>query len=356
MLKRDYLLFFALFAVMALSNAIVPILPEINTNLRDQTFIFSAYFFGAMLLTLPAGLLSEKTGQKVLINIGLIISIISGLSLIFATDTVLIIAGRLIEGFGAGIFIASSLSYISYQKDLKLISYFFATTNIGFLSGYTFTGWLAEETEIAKTGLILFTILLIVSSALIFVFKISSNQKNLDRSLNIFTELFRMLKDNFWLFVTIITVPGITGFVQAAFPELSSISIDEIGLVLAFMSVASIFAALIAPKLKLRPILIIQMMCIMMGILILIFSSFYLSLILMGFIVGLLNFAQLAFLSVREKNQGIAVGLYSVLNYAGMALIPAAGGLLTETYSLKFTCIVFCIISIISVITIRHVR
>jgi MFS family permease len=74
-------LFFGVFAVMALSNAIVPVLPSFAESSSLQGAIYAAYFLGAFVSTLPAGILSDRVGRVPLIRLGLIITVISGILL-----------------------------------------------------------------------------------------------------------------------------------------------------------------------------------------------------------------------------------------------------------------------------------
>ena len=80
-MRTRFTLFFGVFAAMALSNAIVPVLPSFADSSSLQGAIYSAYFLGAVLSTLPAGILSDRIGRIPLIRLGLIITVISGLLL-----------------------------------------------------------------------------------------------------------------------------------------------------------------------------------------------------------------------------------------------------------------------------------
>jgi MFS family permease len=62
-MRTRFTLFFGVFAVMALSNAIVPVLPSFAGSSALQGAIYAAYFLGAFISTLPSGILSDRIGR-----------------------------------------------------------------------------------------------------------------------------------------------------------------------------------------------------------------------------------------------------------------------------------------------------
>ncbi|MDP2797635.1 MAG: MFS transporter, partial [Methanoregula sp.] len=112
-MRTRFTLFFGVFAVMALSNAIVPVLPSFAESSSLQGAIYAAYFLGAFVSTLPAGMLSDRIGHVPLIRLGLIITVISGISLSIIGSPFLVLAIRFIEGVGAGCFVAAAMSFVN---------------------------------------------------------------------------------------------------------------------------------------------------------------------------------------------------------------------------------------------------
>ena len=143
---RAYLLVVCLgvFCVMALSNAIVPVLPAFATGSAWEGAIYAAYFLGAFISTLPGGFLSDRYGRTPVIRTGLMLTVISGILLYYTSGPLPVITLRLLEGLGAGLFIAAGMSYVNSQPDhTRMSGYYLAMLNIGLVSGLVASGWLA---------------------------------------------------------------------------------------------------------------------------------------------------------------------------------------------------------------------
>ena len=133
MAMRPYLaLFLGIFSVMALSNAIVPVLPAYTSDSSLHGLIYAGYFLGAFFMTLPAGILSDRYGRIPFIRLGLAMSVTSGLILAMTMDPAVVIAARLFEGFGAGLFVAAAMSAVNADPDhVRLSGWLMASLNAG---------------------------------------------------------------------------------------------------------------------------------------------------------------------------------------------------------------------------------
>ena len=105
--------------------------------------IYSAYFLGAFLSTLPSGILSDRFGRIRMMRAGLALTIASGVLLAMTTAAVPALAARLIEGIGAGMFVAPALSVVNAGEDHgRMSGYFMALLNAGLVIGLIGAGLL----------------------------------------------------------------------------------------------------------------------------------------------------------------------------------------------------------------------
>ncbi len=371
-MKRSNLFLFSLFfgiaSLMALSNAIIPILPSLDGALQIQAFIYSAYFFGAMITTLPGGIISDRIGQFRVISAGMILTVLSGIFLAFITDPELILVIRLIEGIGAGLFVSASLSWINYQKGhARLSGIFMALLNLGLLLGLIGGGWITGIIGDLTAGIRFFTIisvLPIITLLLCFIIgregmagssiqpeqDVPSESKEGWRPL--LTEVSAMIRRQAPLWFSVIVLLGITGFVQALYPDLSGLGAAEVGTALAVMNLATIISSFTAPWFRIEPVLLIRISAILMGILVLIFVQYPSSIFIMGFVAGLVMISQIRYLAIAEEKQGVAMGLYTTASYAGMTFIPAIGGYLSGVFSVSGAAALIALLAGLCVLTI----
>ncbi|PKL60819.1 MAG: MFS transporter [Methanomicrobiales archaeon HGW-Methanomicrobiales-4] len=364
-----FIVFFGVFSLMALSNAIVPVLPNLNVPLDMQAFIFSLYFLGAMVSTLPGGIISDRIGQIPVIGVGLIITLVSGTLLLMGIDPVLVLISRFIEGIGAGLFVAAGLSWINNQgTQNRLSGIFMALLNLGLLAGMVFGGWIAGYTGTINGGILLFTGLTLFPFAAFLLQIFTFDRKNTvdhilsmeRRQLPVLSELVRevtgMVVRQAPLWYSVIILLGITGFVQALYPDLSGLSPLNIGVALAIMNLATIIASLGATWIRVEPVLLIRISAILMGGLVLIFVQYPISIFLMGFAAGLIMISQINYLASAEEHQGMAMGLFSTSSYAGMTLLPAIGGYITGLTNIGIAAVIVAFLAIICAITIGRCK
>ena len=353
-MNRSFFLFIAVFMVMALSNAIVPILPSLSDDLSFQTLIFSAYFFGAMTTTLPAGVASDRYGQPLLIRISLVLTLISGILIITLTEPVDLLIWRFIEGIGAGFFVSSALSWIGYQKDtLKNTGLFMASLNFGLLSGLIGSGWLAMVTGDILLGALVCTLgtgLICIMVCIITIPRLGVQDRISAQVL--VRETGSQILRQYPLWFSVIILLGSTGYVQAVFPELSGYPVHEVSTVLAAMNFATIIASLGTPYLKIEPVLLIRISALMIVPLLFSFLIAPVIVLIIGAVAGLIMVSQIGYLALAEERQGIAMGLYSTCSYAGMTFLPAIGGYIISYSSFETASVVIALGAIITAIII----
>jgi MFS family permease len=321
-------LFFGVFAVMALSNAIVPVLPSYAEGSAFQGIIYSAYFLGAFATTLLGGILSDRYGRSPVLRSGLVITVASGLLLSVLTAPIPVIALRLLEGVGAGFFVAASMSWVNSHMDHERMSgYYMASLNAGLVIGLVFAGWLAAHMPDPATGILVFTGLSIIPAVTsFFVQEPSAVAPRQDHKALPF-----LLSDLRWLWYSSIILVGITGVITSLYPKFSGYSTESVGVWISLMSVATILAVLAAPRLLLPPVNTIRWSAALMVVAVMV--SFYtpLGFVFIGTLAGFVMISQMSYLSGVKDHQGIAMGLFSTTSYLGMGILPVIAGVIADS-------------------------
>jgi MFS family permease len=348
-MRTRFPLFFGVFIVMALSNAIVPGLASFGDSTITQGAIYSAYFLGAFLFVLPSGLLSDRAGELPLVRTGLGLTVVSGMLLFSSTSTLAIVIYRFIEGIGAGLFVPAALSLINARPDHETSSgYFMALLNVGLVAGLIGSGWLVDVTGKEASGIAIFTLIgLIPVVASMFMHSGTGGKGRPDESIRATGErLLRTARDYFWLWVSTIVILGITGALTALYPEFSDLSPGALGLTIAAMSISTAIAVIVVAHAHLPPIPTIQGASLAMAasVLCVFFSPVFF--IMVGAIAGVVMIAQLTFLAESEARQGMVMGIFNAASYGGMTFLPVLAGFIAEITSF-FTA--FCIIALFAV-------
>jgi MFS family permease len=325
---------------MALSNVIVPVLPSYSSGPAIQGIIYSAYFLGAFLMTLPAGLLSDRYGRVPVMRAGLAVTVISGLLLIIFSSPALVIAARVLEGIGAGFFVAAAMAYVNSLVDhAKMSGYFMAALNLGLVLGLVTGGILAAQFHVPAAGILLFSVLALIPACL----SISLIEPPRAAARDSRAGLASLLSDYRWLWYSALVLVGITGVVAALYPEYSDAPPDVVGIWIAGMSIATIIAVIASSHLSTEPVHTIRTAALVMagGVMLSFFSP--VGFLIIGALAGVVMIAQMAFLAGINGDQGAAMGLLSTTSYLGMSVLPFIAGVVAETTTFF---IAFCLASV----------
>lgn len=334
-MREQIIACFGVFVIMALSNAIVPVLPLFAVGTTAQGAIYSAYFLGAFLMVIPSGILSDRIGEVPLIKTGLFLTFISAALFLVFSDPLFTFTIRLIEGFGAGIFVASALSLINSSPGHERMSgYFMALLNVGLVAGLIGTGWVVDISGNPAAGIIIFGVMSVLSLiAGLFMRKKSRTAVDTvpaEGIPDIFRRIFRILRNYFWLWVSAVVIIGITGAVTAIYPEFSGLSPHIIGIQIAAMNIATAVSVLLVSHAHLPPIITIRVSAILMAIAVMVTFITPWAFIAVGGIAGVVMIAQLAYLAQSEVRQGALMGLFNAASYGGMTLLPFVAGYVAE--------------------------
>jgi MFS family permease len=320
-------LFVGVFAIMALSNAIVPILPSFARASVWQGAIYSAYFLGAFATTLPGGILSDRYGKVPIMRAGLALTLLSGILLSVTTVPAPVLVFRALEGAGAGLFIAAAMACVNSRPDhVGMSGYFMAMLNTGLVFGLVVSGWLAGKVGYPASGIILFTILsLFPASTSLFI-----RDTALSPSGSAVLRLWPLIFKYRWIWYSSVILVGITGVISSLYPKFSGQSPEILGIWIASMSVATIIVVVAISRITIRPIPAIRWSAILMipGIIFSYISP--LGFIVLGALAGIVMIAQMAALAGVHEQQGMAMGLFSTSSYLGMTILPVIAGMIAD--------------------------
>ncbi len=320
-------LFTGIFAVMALSNAIVPVLTRYAPDSLWQGAIYAAYFLGAFATTLPAGILSDRYGRMPVVRAGLVITVVSGCLLAVIAAPVPVILLRCLEGAGAGFFVAAAMAIVNSRPDhARMSGIFMAMLNAGLVVGLILSGWLAVNFSIPASGIIVFSVLTAVAT--IASFGISASRFTPPPTDN--RVFVPMLRDYRWLWYSSIILVGITGVMTSLYPKFSGLAPDILGIWIAGMSVATIVTVLVISQMPFTPVPVIRISAVLMVASVMISYLTPLGFVITGAIAGVVMIAQMAFLAEAQEHQGTAMGLFSTTSYLGMTILPVLVGFVAD--------------------------
>ena len=337
------MLYTSVFVIMGLSDAAIPILPELAdstllANGAASSLIFSSFFIGALLSMMPFGVLSDAYGHRLFIIIGLFLSLVSGITIIVSDNVWVIVAARFVEGVGCGAFFPAAFAMLSdFEKRGQYFGEFNSLLNLGLAAGMGMAGILVASGT--KNGLILFVGLMVpVFNVSIMVlvnngFGNPVSSKNeiisvLVRSKSIFmhTEYLQIWLLSFVLF-------GSSGVLIALYPDFSIGFLDKgaLGMYLASVYLGAMVTSLIGGRLRVRRDYLVRagLATSSLGALLAMFDP--LGLTLMGAGSGLGLVGLVTSVSHLDIEKGLAMGIFNTYTYAGLGMVPLVSGLMLST-------------------------
>jgi MFS family permease len=317
--------YLGVFGVMALSNAIVPVLPAFGAGPGLQGFIYSAYFLGAFATVIPAGLLSDRVGRIPVIRAGLLITVASGLMIIAVRDPLLILVARGLEGIGAGLYVASAMSWMNSRSDHEQISGdFMASLNLGLVVGLLGSGLIAGALGNERAGILAFTLLSILPAGLVLLVREDAPVRTVKGG--------RAARPRgvIPLYLSAVILVGSTGAVTALYPAYTGGNPPSLGVIIATMNLATMGAVILASRLHLPPIRTLRAASLILAGAVLLVPITPAGFAIVGALLGFIMIAQLAFLAGTDLPQGEAMGSYNAASYAGMTFLPVLAGVIAE--------------------------
>lgn len=319
---RNFSVLLGMFVVMALSNAVVPVLPDFAGGAAMQGAVYAAYFLGAFFTVLPAGMASDRIGSVPLIRAGLLLTIASGVLILFFPSGLPLLVFRVAEGIGAGLFLSAALAWAnSHPASGRVSGYLVAAQNLGLVVGLLAAGWLDAVFASHLAGIVLFTVLTVPALALSLSIR-ESRRDGFARA-----DLPRIVRNYFWLFAATVVLVGITGAVAAVYPGYTGSDPSLLALQLATINIATVVAVLVAPRITLRPIPTIRVAALLMAAAVAAGYVTPYAFPVIGALAGVVIVAALAFLAETRIRQGVMTGLFNTAAYAGFTLLSTLAGL-----------------------------
>jgi len=361
--SKKLILYSSVFAIQGLSNAAIPILPELagegNASPAVSSLLYSGYFIGALLTLLPFGILADRIGNLKIAGLGITLTVISGLFISFSDNLWILGISRFIEGMGCGAFFPAAFSMISEWKDRqRSLGEFNFLLNAGLAAGVLFSGMLAELG--IKTAISIFTILASFSFALLFpeAWKVrysggagkkkeksvtTSNSKEFSGKTpgTLMTDPVEYLKkarkafsgSGFWKIWGIsVLLYGATGLLTSNYPDYSAdfLTKPELGLAISASYIAAMLSSLAAGRTSADYKKIVRTGIILAAVGILLsIKAPLLAFFLIGAgggaaVIGLVTAVS------RISSSGFAMGLFNTGIYAGLGLVPVFGSLFID--------------------------
>jgi len=291
----------------------------------------AAYWIARILLEIPSGFVSSRLGYYWPMFFGLVLSAIGMFYNAFATDPVQLIIARGLQGFGAPLFFAVSMTLIlnMFPIDTRgsAMGIFQGIEFGGTILGSTFSGFLITQLGFFG-GFVLSSILCLIAVALILIPRVKRESSTISkpRPMNL-VDIPKMFRNKTLLVVCLATFTSFVisqGALFTTFPLYANgtlkMSLTDIGLIMGARSVGYVLAiftmGMISDRIGRKPVLLfgIATTAIMMFPL-----SFVSGLVMTSVIFLLLGITTgaiwiigpvLAAEAVEAESRGAAVGTY----------------------------------------------
>ncbi|ADI73956.1 major facilitator superfamily MFS_1 [Methanohalobium evestigatum Z-7303] len=357
--KYRILIYTTIFVMMGLSDAVVPILPELaaanhSNNPMISSLLFSTYFIAALITMIPFGILTDIYGNVRFIMLGILMTFVSGYLILITNNLWILLFARIIEGSACGAFFPAAFSMLSrYTKRNQYFGEFSFLLNAGLAVGVAISGVLTSTG--LKNGILLFTaisgILFIVAIPVWNKSKTEINNPGLginDKIENTWIKIYTQLKDTFYtlfngnyinIWILTFFVFGAPTVFVALYPDYSEdfLSKTMLGITIASLYVSAMITSFLIGRsgFKYNTMIKAGLIIISAGAIIAInypISGF----IIMGIGGGSGMVGLPIAVSHLNVNRGLSMGLLNTCTYAGLGLMPLFAGVLTPYLSFEW--------------------
>lgn len=357
--KYRILIYTTIFVMMGLSDAVVPILPELaaanhSNNPMISSLLFSTYFIAALITMIPFGILTDIYGNVRFIMLGILMTFISGYLILVTNNLWILIIARIIEGSACGAFFPAAFSMLSrYTKRNQYFGEFSFLLNAGLAVGVAISG--ALTTTGLKNGILLFTaisgILFIVAIPVWNKSKTEINNPGLginDKIEDTWIKIYTQLKDTFYtlfngnyinIWILTFFVFGAPTVFVALYPDYSEdfLSKTKLGITIASLYVSAMITSFLIGRsgFKYNTMIKAGLIIISAGAILAINYPIP-GFIIMGIGGGSGMVGLPIAVSHLNVNRGLSMGLLNTCTYAGLGLMPLFAGVLTPYLSFEW--------------------
>jgi len=350
------LIYGAAFAIMGLSNAVIPILPELASldysasGKIASSLLFSAYFFGALVTMIPFGILADRFGNFRFIGFGVILTAISGLTILLSENLWILLISRFIEGSACGAFFPAAFATLSKSKDPERhIGEFTFLFNAGLAAGAFFSGLLADT--YLKGAILVFTF--ITFSLILYLFprrRELIHPQNTEKSdsfpylpKNLFRDsyngIIKLLScNNSRIWLNSFLLNGSIGVLIAYYPDysLGTMTKTQLGSSIASLYVCAMITSLLVGRfiVKEKNMIRIGMTFSTLGAFLVIKYPF-LGFSSMGGGSGIAMVGFALAVARMKSEKGLIMGLFNTTIYVGLSFAPIIAGLFTSFLSFE---------------------
>ena len=361
--SKKLIIYSSVFAIQGLSNAAIPVLPELagegNANPAISSLLYSGYFVGALLTLLPFGILADRIGNLKVAGLGITLTVIAGLFISFSDNLWVLGISRFVEGLGCGAFFPAAFSMIAEWRDSqRSMGEFNFLLNAGLASGVFLSGMLADIG--IKAAISIFTLLACLSFTFLLreareLIYLNSPERRKKESGTLnnkkgLKEEYEPSKDynpgkymkkagnaffeyGIWrLWVISVLLYGATGLLTSNYPDYSAgfLTKPELGLAISASYLAAMLSSLVAGRTGTEYKNIVRAGIILAA------AGIFLSVkapVLAFFLIGAGGGAAVIGLIAavsRISSSGASMGIFNTGIYAGLGLIPVFGSLFIE--------------------------
>jgi len=355
---------------MALSNAAIPILPELSRGASiAASLIFSAYFTGALIAMLPSGILADRYGNNKLIRIAAVLTLTAGIILTLSNNLWLILLARFTEGLGAAAFFPAAFAILAeFEKKEQYIGELNFLLNLGLGAGVLVAGTFAETS--IKNGIVIFTTISIIPLLLTWKLpeekrkeKTGSDQpggrlKQILAPLRFTRSCYSLCKQQLTTkssittkryislytkkTIKLLTMPGLpsvwitafilfgaTGAIISIYPKYAACNLgkNELGIYLSTVYIGAMLTSIFGGRLKIRHDAIVRTGVLAAGIGALTTTIHPVGFALIGAGAGLGLIGLVSGIANFTTKRGTTMGIFNTCTYTGLAGLPILSGI-----------------------------